>query len=80
MSSESVRPIPPRNHAWVPQVGSHCEFLFAEGWWTVLVQKALGSKWQVVYEPHAAVHHAPRENLRQISTWDGAGSFHPTGK
>ena len=80
LSTEAVRPIPPRNAAWAPEVGTCCEFLFAEGWGTVLVQKALGAtKWQVVYEPHSAVHQATRENLRQIVTWDGA-RFHPTGK
>ena len=80
LSSEAVRPIPKRNPAWTPQVGERCEFLFAEGWWTVLVQKTVGAtKWQVVYEPHDAVHTTTRDHLRQIVTWDGS-AFHPTGK
>ena len=66
VSTSSMRPRPPNDPSWLPEVGSHCEFLFAEGWWTVLVKKVLGAKWQVIYEPHQKLHQATREQLRQI--------------
>ena len=67
----SVRPIRPNEPSWTPQVGTRCEFLFAEGWWTVMVEKALkGNKWQVIYEPHQKTYQATRGQLRRDTLRD----------
>ena len=67
----SVRPIHPNEPSWTPQVGTRCEYLFAEGWWTVMVEKALkGNKWQVVYEPHQVTYKATRAELRRDTLRD----------
>ena len=79
VGAEHVRPLQPRNPAWLPTAGEVCEFEYMDGFWPVRVKKAgKEGRWHVVYEEFGADHVATLDKLRERMVWDAqAARFAP---
>jgi len=83
VSTEYVRPVPPRIDKWVPSINERCELYYLDGWWPVKVKKAVGEKWKVLYEEYkqSISHTVTRDLLRPALAFNpDSRAFVPAAK